>query len=159
MTEFKVNDKVIHCREGLSVIDSIKTMCDRDYFVVHSVNGEGEAIYVPVSTADSIIRKLMSVEEADDLLKTLAGLTLEFNPNTKQRRDAFKKRLSTGDVKDMAYMFYESHLYNLNKDQVKLGPADIEMLDFAKKCILDELALVYEIEPDKIEEFVINKVK
>lgn len=159
MEQFKVNDKVMHCREGLSIISSTTFMCDREYFIVRSVNGDGEAIYVPVLTANSIIRKLLSKDAADALLSSISQLKMEFNPNTKQRRDAFKKRLSSGDVKDIAYLFMQGHLYNENADQVRLGPADIEMIRYATKCLLDELALTYEIDRDKIEEFVINKIK
>lgn len=159
MSDFKVNDKVIHCREGLSVIDSVKTMCERDYFVVHSIGGDGEAIYVPIATAETIIRRLMTPKEADDLLSSLKAIDLEFNPNTKQRRDAYKKRLSTGDVKDIAYLYRQEHLCHQNEDKVRLGPADLDMLGYAKKCLLDELALVYEIDREKIEEFALTKIK
>ena len=159
MSDFKVNDKVIHCREGLAIIDSVKTMGDRDYFVVHSIGGDSEAIYVPIATANSIIRRLMTPEEADELLKSLTLVNLEFNSNTKQRRDAYKKRLSTGDVKDIAYLYRQEQLCKDNYKLVRLGPADLDMLGYAKKCLLDELALIYEVDRDKIEEFALKKIK
>ena len=159
MSDFKINDKVIHCREGLSVISSTTNMNDRDYFIVHSVHGDGEAIYVPVVTANNIIRKIMTPSEADELLKSLIGVQKEFNANTKQRRDAFKRRLATGDVKDIAYMFYQSVLFERDPEGVRLGAADNDMLGYAKSCLLDELSLTYDVERDKVEEFVLAKIK
>lgn len=159
MELFNVNDKVMHCREGLSVISSTTIMGEREYFIVRSLKGDGEAIYVPKLTAESIIRKLMSVGEADKLLESLKGYKLEFNPNTKQRRDAFKRRLGTGDINDIAYLFYQGYLYDLYPDGIKLGPSDIDMLGFAKNFLFDELALVYQVDRDKIDEFVKEKIK
>ena len=63
---FKISDSVIHCREGLSTIVGIKDMNGKDYFLVSVNHNSGETIYVPVDTASSIIRPLMSKQEALD---------------------------------------------------------------------------------------------
>ena len=157
--DFKINDKVMHCREGLAAITSITTMGDREYFIVHAVHGDGEAVYVPFLTADKIIRKIMEPSEADMLLASLKDITKEFNSNTKQRRDAYKRRLGSGLVEDIAYLYRQSVLYDKDPEGVRLGPADIEMLNYAKNCLLDELSLSYDVDRDKIEEFVLNKIE
>ena len=66
---FKINDSVIHCREGLSTIIAINNMNGKDYFLVSVKHNSGETIYVPVETAESIIRPLMDKKAADELLK------------------------------------------------------------------------------------------
>ena len=99
---FKISDNVIHCREGLSTIVGIKDMNGKDYFLVSVNHNSGETIYVPVDTASSIIRPLMSKQEADDLLRYIKDIEKDFNSNTKQRRDAYKRKLSSGDVKEIA---------------------------------------------------------
>lgn len=159
MDEFKLNDKVMHCREGLSVISSLKTMCERDYFVVHSFRGDGEAIYVPIDGAGHIIRKIMPKDKAEVLLSSLKDIKLEFNTNTKQRRDAYKRRISSGEPEDIAYMFYQNYLYSENPDLVRLGPSDVEMLTYARNCFLDELALTFDVDPSEIESFLIKKIR
>jgi len=158
MSEFKVGDKVMHCREGLAVIFSTTQMADRDYFIVHSSHGDGEAIYVPLLTADSIIRKIMTVEEANRLLESLKPIVKEFNTNTKQRRDAYKRRLGSGDVNDIAYLFKQYYLYKEDPEGVKLGPADVDMLSYATNFLLDELSLTYEISREEIEAFVTARI-
>lgn len=159
MSIFKVSDKVMHCREGLSEIVKTTEMGGREYFVVRSIKGDGEAIYVPVENSQNIIRPIMTVAEADGLIKELKGYPLEYNPNTKQRRDAFKRRLNSGNIRDVAYLFYQGYLYSKNPDGIKLGPSDSEMLIYSKNFLFDELALVYKIVRDKIEEFILRKLK
>ena len=105
MYMFKINDSVIHCREGLSTIIAINSMNGKDYFLVSVKHNSGETIYVPVETAESIIRPLMDKKAADELLKYIKKIKKDFNANTKQRRDAYKKKLSSGDVKEIAYLY------------------------------------------------------
>ena len=66
---FKIKDSVIHCREGLSTIVSMNNMNGKDYFLVSVNHNSGETIYVPVETAENIIRPLLNKDEADALLK------------------------------------------------------------------------------------------
>ena len=158
---FKINDSVIHCREGLSTIIAINNMNGKDYFLVSVNRNSGETIYVPVETADNIIRPLMDKKAADELLKYIKKIKKEFNSNTKQRRDAYKKRLSSGDVKDIAYLYRQLFFYNKlgeNNDEIKLGPVDLDMLNYAKNMLLDELAITYKQPRESVEKFIEERI-
>ena len=157
MSDFSVNDEVIHCREGLSTIIGSKEMNGKEYFLVQVNRISGETFYVPVDSADNIIRHIMNVKEADELLKLVKKIGKDFNTNTKQRRDAYKKRLSSGDVKDIAYLYRQLFFYNkLGEDngEIKLGPVDLDMLNYAKNMLLDELAISYKQPRDSVERYV-----
>lgn len=160
---FKINDSVIHCREGLSTIIAINNMNGKDYFLVRSNQASAETIYVPVETAKNIIRPIMNEKEADIVLKYIKGIKKEFNSNTKQRRDAYKKRLSSGDVKEIAYLYRQLYFYEKlggeNNEEIKLGPVDIDMLTYAKNMLLDELSLSYKVEREDIEEYIEKRIK
>ena len=160
---FKINDSVIHCREGLSVIVGSKDMNGKEYFLVSVKHNSGETIYVPVDTASSIIRPLMDKKAADSLLSFIKKIEKEFNTNTKQRRDAYKRRLSSGDVKDIAYLYKQLYFYNLiggeNNTEIKLGPVDIDMLSYAENMLLDELSITYSIPREEIKAFVEKKIR
>ena len=158
---FKINDSVIHCREGLSTIIAINNMNGKDYFLVSVNRNSGETIYVPVDTAGSIIRPLMDKKAADELLKYIKKIKKDFNSNTKQRRDAYKKRLSSGDVKDIAYLYRQLFFYNKlgeNNDEIKLGPVDLDMLNYAKNMLLDELAITYKQPRESVEKFIEERI-
>ena len=161
MSDFNVNNEVIHCREGLSTIIGSKEMNGKEYFLVQVNRISGETFYVPVDSADSIIRHIMTVKEADELLKLVKKIGKDFNTNTKQRRDAYKKRLSSGDVKDIAYLYRQLFFYNKlgeNNDEIKLGPVDLDMLNYAKNMLLDELAITYKQSRESIEKFIEERI-
>ena len=158
---YKVNDKVIHAREGLSTIMSIAEMAGNEYFVVKADRGGGENIYVPVNNTGSLIRPIMSADSADEVINYMKTVQAEFISNTKQRRDQYKRRLLSGNVYDLAYLsrqLYFFNYYNNNGQVVKLGPTDIQMLINAETILYDELALSYQKPRDEIEEFVVKKL-
>lgn len=160
MNEYQIGQQVIHCRDGLAVVVGNTSMADKDYYIVKTVRGTGENIYVPVDRADQIIRFLMSVEEADRLVAFIKTIPMEFNPNTKQRRDAIKKRLLSGDIKDGAYLFKQLYFYKTSNDgSIKYGALDIDMLSFAANNLLDEFAISYKKNRDEIEAFIFDKIK
>lgn len=159
---FKVNDSVIHCREGLSTIVSMSNMNGKDYFLVSVNRNSGETIYVPVDTASSIIRPLMDKKAADELLLYIKKIKKEFNTNTKQRRDAYKKMLSSGSVKEIAYLYRQLYFYEKiggeNNTEIKLGPVDIDMLSYAQNMLMDELALSYNVKREEVKDFVEKRI-
>ena len=160
MNNYKIGQQVIHCRDGLAVVVGSTNMADKDYYVVKTIRGSGENIYVPVDRADQIIRFLMSEKEADQLVEYIKTIPMEFNPNTKQRRDAIKKRLLSGDIKDGAYLLKQLFFFKEQNDgSIKYGALDIDMLSFASNNLLDEFAISYNVDRDKIEEFIFNKIK
>ncbi|MFA6675546.1 MAG: hypothetical protein WCS49_01545 [Bacilli bacterium] len=159
MSKFKVNDEVMHCRDGLSVIIGTKEMGGKTYFLVRANRNDAETIYVPFNSIDDIIRPIMSKEEADKLLIKISEVEKEFNPNTKQRRDAYKRKLCSGDVEDVAYLFAQLRTYRDNPEGVKLGPADVDMLEYATNFILDEFSTCYGVKRDKILDFIDQRIK
>ncbi len=159
---FKINDSVIHCREGLSTIVSMSNMNGKDYFLVSVNRNSGETIYVPVDTASSIIRPLMNKKEADELLLYIKKIKKEFNTNTKQRRDAYKKMLSSGSVKEIAYLYRQLYFYEKiggeNNTEIKLGPVDIDMLSYAQNMLMDEFALTYNVKREEVKDFIEKRI-
>ena len=159
---FKINDSVIHCREGLSTIIAINNMNGKDYFLVSVNRNSGETIYVPVDTAGSIIRPLMDKKAADELLKYIKKIKKDFNSNTKQRRDAYKKKLSSGDVKEIAYLYRQLYFYEKiggeNNTEIKLGPVDIDMLSYAQNMLMDEFALTYNVKREEVKDFIEKRI-
>lgn len=159
MKTFKVNDEVMHCRDGLSVIIGTREMGGKTYFLVRANRSDAETIYVPFDSIYNIIRPIMTIEEADLLLKRISIIEKDFNPNTKQRRDAFKRRLCSGDVEDMAYLFAQYRTFKRDPEGVKLGAADVDMLEYANNFILDEFATCYKVERQQIYNFIDERIK
>lgn len=159
MGVFSKGDRVIHCRDGLAIVVDDTIIAGNEYFVVKTVRGGGENIYVPIDRAAAIIRPLMTQKEADELINSIKNIQPEYNNNTKQRRDSLKRRLMSGSVNDIAFLFKQLYLYKTANDPgIKYGPVDLDMLQYAADNLLDELAISYDVPRDEIEVFVYNKL-
>ena len=161
MSSYKVKEKVMHFREGLSFIAEEKEMNGTSYYLVEVING-GEKVYVPKDKADAIIRPLFNKRDLDELIEYMKPIRPEYFNNTKQRRDVFKKRLGSGDIHDLAFLTMQLYYFNHPEEvdtPVKFGPADVDMLKYAAKTMFDELALSLKIDRDKVEEHIYILIK
>ena len=154
---FKVGDKIVHARDGLATITGETVIAGNEYFIVISDKSGKENIYVLKSRTDNIIRPVMSKSEALEVVEYMKSVPAAFISNTKQRRDNYKKRLLSGDVKDLAYLsrqLYFFNYYNSHGEVVKLGPTDLQMLKDAEAILYDELAISFDIDREKVSELV-----
>ncbi len=153
--EYKVGDKVIHSREGLSTITNTTEIAGNEYFVIVSSKGDKENIYILKNRTDNIIRPIMTYEEAKEVVNYMKSVEAEFISNTKQRRDQYRRRLLSGDVKDLAYLSRQLYFFNLYNSQgqlVKLGPTDLQMLKDAESILFDELALSFNVNRELVDQ-------
>lgn len=154
---FKVNDRVVHCREGLSTIVGDTVIAGNEYFVVNSDKGDKENIYVLKTKTENIIRPVMNVDEANKVIEYMKTVGAAFISNTKQRRDLYKRKLLSGNVLDLAFLSRQLYFYLLYNEQgqlVKLGPTDLQMLKDAENILFDEMAISYNVPRDKMREKV-----
>ena len=150
---FKVNDRVVHCREGLSTIVGETIIAGNEYFVVNSDKGDKENIYVLKTKTENIIRPVMNVDEANKVIEYMKTVDAAFVSNTKQRRDLYKRKLLSGNVLDLAFLSRQLYFYLLYNEQgqlVKLGPTDLQMLKDAEAILYDELAMSFNIDRDEV---------
>ena len=66
--EFKVNETVVHCREGLSTIVGETEIAGNAYFVIVSFKNPKENIYVLKSRTENIIRPVMNEAQAKEVI-------------------------------------------------------------------------------------------
>ena len=159
MEQFVKGQQVVHCRDGLAVIVDETIISEKEYFVVKTIRGGGENIYVSKERAKNIIRPIMDQKMANDLFEYAKTVEVEYNSNTKQRRDSLKRRLSSGDVKDIVFLVKQLYFYrNKNDGSIKYGPVDLDMLQFATNNFFDELAITFQKPRDDMEEFVYKKL-
>lgn len=159
MEQFVKGQQVVHCRDGLAVIVDETIISEKEYFVVKTIRGGGENIYVSKERAENIIRPIMDQKMANDLFEYAKTVEVEYNSNTKQRRDSLKRRLSSGDVKDIVFLVKQLYFFrNKNDGSIKYGPVDLDMLQFATNNFFDELAITFQKPRDDMEAFVYKKL-
>ncbi|MCD8209441.1 MAG: CarD family transcriptional regulator [Coprobacillus sp.] len=158
---YPVNSIVVHRREGLCVVNATTEINGEPYYVLSAKRGAGESLYIPIAKADQLIRSVMSVENADRVLKYMCTLSDDIIANTKQRRDNFKKRLLNGSTEDIVYLARQLYLYRTlaqMPDNVRFGSLDLELLETAENILFDEFEITYGVDKSKMFDFIRTRI-
>ena len=159
---FKVNDVVFHYRDGVSTITGTATYDNVDFFVLKAKRVSGVTINIPIANASQAIRPIMDEANADAIILYMKGIEPNFNPNTKQRRDDYKRRLASGNILDIAFLVRHLYLYKHAEtlpEKVKFGQVDFDILQSARNMLYDEFCITYNQTDETIDDFVEERMK
>ena len=147
---------MVHKAHGICTIKEILQIGGNDYYKLVPSFDEGMSIFVPVSKEKEFLREVIDKNQADDLVDYMNNLDDSIIDDSKERRDSFHKKLSSGDLKEIAYMCYKLYLLKKAKlnSNAKFCLTDSIMFDKAHKMLFDELALAYKIDRNKIVDYI-----
>lgn len=147
---------MVHKAHGICTIKEILQIDGNDYYKLVPSFDEGMSIFVPVSKEKEFLREVIDKNQADDLVDYMNNLDDSIIDDSKERRDSFHKKLSSGDLKEIAYMCYKLYLLKKAKlnSNAKFCLTDSVMFDKAHKMLFDELALAYKIDRNKIVDYI-----
>ena len=86
---FKIGDYVAHYKEGVCEVVNIGKIdmgsSDKEYYTLKPVYDAGGTVYTPVDNKRDQIRKLITKEEAENLIKEMPKIDIIGVTNEKQR--------------------------------------------------------------------------
>ena len=152
----EIGKVMVHKAHGICTIKEILQIGGNDYYKLVPSFDEGMSIFVPVSKEKEFLREVIDKNQADDLVDYMNNLDDSIIDDSKERRDSFHKKLSSGDLKEIAYMCYKLYLLKKAKlnSNAKFCLTDSVMFDKAHKMLFDELALAYKIDRNKIVDYI-----
>ena len=159
---FKINDVVVHYRDGVSTITGTANFEGKEFFVLKAKRVDGVSIYIPIENASQVFRPVMDEANADAIILYMKGIEANFNPNTKQRRDDYKRRLASGNILDIAYLVRHLYLYKTAEslpEKVRFGQVDFDILQSARNMLYDEFCITYNCPEEEIDEFVVKRME
>ena len=159
---FKVNDVVVHYSYGISTITGTATFEGKEFFVLKAKRVDGVSSYIPIENAAQVIRPVMDEANADAIILYMKGIEPNFNPNTKQRRDDYRRRLASGNILDIAYLVRHLYLYKTAEslpEKVRFGQVDFDILESARNMLYDEFCITYSCPEEEIDEFVVKRME
>ena len=140
---FSIGDLVVHPMHGAGVIDDIVRErvagTTKEYYVFKMPMG-GLILKIPTENSQVIgIRKVISKEEADELLNEIPAIAVEHNANWNKRYQENLLRLKSGDLREVAQVVKGL----MRRDTLRgLSTGERKMLHSAKQIMISELVLV-----------------
>jgi len=150
---FCVGDRIAHPMHGAGIIDSIEKRKtngkEMEYYVMKLPVG-GMLVMIPTGASSEIgVRPIVGPEEADHIMKSIAGLEIDMTQNWNKRYRENMLKIKSGDLMEVAAVV--KGLMTRENDR-GLSTGERKMLHSAKQILISELVLSKKSSYEEIEE-------
>lgn len=164
---FNIGDTVMHPGMGVCKIENIKTetfsrAMQRNFYILKPLyENNNTTIYVPVDSPKPILKKLITKEDIQGLIKSLKNDTdVLWVDNDLQRKELFSTIIKEGNREKLIKLIKELHERKEERQQSgkRLHISDERFLLEAEKLLHQELAYTMHIEPEEVASFIIESL-
>lgn len=163
---FQVNDIVVYGRHGVCRITDIGTismsMADRRklYYTLKPLFGHDAVIYVPVDREDSVMRPVMTNQEAKELIGEIPDIECTWSVNEREREAQYKEALRTCDGRELVKII--KLLYQRKQIRVRQGKkmtsVDERYFHQAQERLYEELGYALDISRENVESYITDSI-
>lgn len=164
---FKKGDFVIYETMGVCQVVDVNTVemkgIDRNklFYYLEPLGVKDNRLYIPVENHKSLMRSLLSKEEASALLEQVQSVGALWVSDYKHREENYKEALKSCDCRE--WMKIINTLYHRKAERTahgkKLPAMDSHYLKLAEECLYTELALVLGTSEEDVGHMVSEKMQ
>ena len=130
------------------------------YYTLRPVYKSEAAVYAPVENPKSIIRPILTKEEADQLIEEVPQLESVWIPNEKEREVQYKAALKSCDCRELIRII--KTLYDRKMDRIRDGKkvtvVDERYFRQAEEQLYGELAFAMNMERSRMSEYLVERI-
>lgn len=163
---FEVNDYIMYGMTGVcQVVDITKERIiddlQKEYYVLKHIYANDTIIKIPTDNEKISMRKILSKGEVTTLIDNITNSETIWIDDDRQRNDAFKSILKTGDVDNLVKLVRSIYLNKEYKKSIgkKTYKVDQEIMDVAERLLNEELATVLKINPSEVASYISNHIR
>lgn len=131
-----------------------------EYCVLVPVDSGSSKYYVPLSCADTKLRRLLNKDEVLSLIDSMKGDLPDWGEADPNRKERINNVLSSGDYRLVISLLHSLYLEKQKRAEIgkKLLAADDKAMRSAEQLINREFAFVLEIPENEIAAFISNRI-
>lgn len=163
---FEIGDYIVYGHNGTCQVEDITYLDmsgadkDRLYYVLLPVNRKGNKVYSPVDSNKVKARKILTREEADELISEIPDLEQLWISNDKLREEQYKDAMKDCDCRQWVRII--KTLYLRKKERIaqgkKVTSVDEHYLKLAENQLYGELSVVMGVDKDEMEGYIIQRI-
>ena len=164
---FKIGDQVVHYKEGVCEVTNIGRLdirCsdrEKEYYTLKPLYNAGGTLYMPVNGQEKQLRKVISSNEARELIADMPNIDI-LNVNDEKRRELmYKEALFKNQCRSWVALMKTSYIRK--KERLAVGKkvinVDDRYLNSAEKFLYGELAVALDIPKEKVREYIVKKME
>lgn len=159
---FQVNDLIMYGNHGVCKVTDIgsinMSMIDKNkqFYTLRPVYHNETVVYAPVDNEKSVMRLIISKEEAQKLIEDIPEIESVWIGNDKEREAQYKATLRTCDCKELIKII--KTLYKRKQSRIQSGKkvtaVDERYFRMAEEQLYGELAIALDMEKDKVGPYI-----
>lgn len=159
---FKIGEYVVYGHNGVCQIKEIGPLGkmaqdeDRLYYTLIPYAESGSTVFAPVDSQKIPLRRIVSKEEAMELLNEMPDISVLAIAEERKREEMYKNALKTCDCRNLLSLIKTIYIRKKEREAKgkRLTSADSRYFRTAEQALYEELAAALETESEKIKSFV-----
>ena len=164
---FEVGEYIVYGCKGVCQVEEITHIDipgsnkDRMYYVLAPLEDRNGKIYAPTDNAKVAMRKVITKQEAEQLIEEMPQIEELWVANEKQRELQYKEALKTCDYR--AWISIIKTLYFRKKERIaqgkKITSLDERYLKAAENELYGELSLTLGVSKSEMEDYICKRLE
>lgn len=164
---FEKGEYIVYGMTGVCRVSDITEMnmdglsASKLYYVLEPTGVNGSRIITPVEGNKSVMRRIMTSEEAYDLIDGIRDIDSLRVRDDRQRENCYKEALKTGDCREWVGVL--KTLYLRRRDRLSRGKrmteVDERYMKKTKENLFGELSIPLGITTAEVERFIISRLE
>lgn len=164
---YQVDDLIVYGNHGVCRVAGVGTPTvpvadrNRQYYTLRPAYQKDQVIYAPIDNNKTVMRPVLTKQEADDLIEEIPKLSTVWIVNEKEREAQYKATIRTCDCKELVRMI--KTLYERKRERVQSGKKvpviDERYFHQAEEQLYGELAVVLQIPKEEVSSYIAECAK
>lgn len=164
---FEIGDYVVFGTDGVCMVEDVGPLDmegvskEKLYYTLVPLGKIGNnRIFAPVESKRVVMRKVITSEEAQELIAEIAEIERLVVNDEKKREETYKHVLQGCDCREIISLIKEIYTRKAERSAQgkKLPSVDERYLTLAQNSLYSELSLPLQLEKDAVREYIFNKV-
>lgn len=163
---FAIGDRVTHYKEGVCEVMEVGKLNlrysdkERQYYTLRPYYHQNGMVYIPVDGKQGQLRMIISKEEANELLQTIADINDLEIANEKQREAIYKEALYKNECKKWISLLKTSYKRKISRLKAgkKVINIDERYLNQVEKFLFGEIAVVLSLSKEEVKNTILAQI-
>lgn len=164
---YELGDYIIYGNHGVCRVEDIGSLdisgIDKriECYTLQPIYSKASTLYTPVDNDKVTMRRVITNDEALELIKQIADTPLLWIENDKQREEAYKKALRDRDCMDWVKII--KTLYVRKQERLSQGKkltfTDEKYLTIAQDFLFGELSIAMDMDKEEVENLISDQLE
>lgn len=164
---FSIGQNVVCGNKGVCEVEDISTLDiagidkAKEYYVLRPLYIAASTLYVPVDSARTSMRTILTKEEAEELIHGIPDLPVLEIPNERLLEQEYKSCMKSNNCQEWVKLI--KTIYERKQKRMQLGrketAVDSKYFKMAEDVLYGELSVVLNMERDRVSQYIAEQLK